>query len=196
MTEQDGPFLKPIEEPEDPVMKQIYHATAKEWGKVITPVKVHSARLPTAFIQFYGKIGELDNNLELSGEIAFLIRQRVATLNGCAFTIDSTRAYSIKQSMNQAKFDAIREYATSPLFGDTERAALDFASELTNTKRVTRDTFDRLRARYSARQICEIAYLVASEHLFDVTDSALNIQSDNLSDIARKEARSRTSTSH
>jgi hypothetical protein len=33
--------------------------------------------------------------------------------------------------MNQAKFDALDEYGTSPVFNDAERAALDYVTELT-----------------------------------------------------------------
>ena len=33
--------------------------------------------------------------------------------------------------MNEAKFDALEQYSTSVLFNDTERAALDYVTELT-----------------------------------------------------------------
>ncbi len=32
--------------------------------------------------------------------------------------------------MNEAKFDALEDYATSPLFNDAERAALGYVTEL------------------------------------------------------------------
>jgi alkylhydroperoxidase family enzyme len=46
--------------------------------------------------------------------------------------------------MNQAKFDALEQYRTSPFFTDVERAALDYVTELTKDKRVNPDTFDRM----------------------------------------------------
>jgi len=45
-----------------------------------------------------------------------LIREHVARLNVCLFCIDIGRAFTIKASMNQAKFDALEDYQTSPLF--------------------------------------------------------------------------------
>ena len=42
------------------------------------------------------------------------------------------------------KLDAVNEYQTSPLFSDKERAALDFATELTEHKHVSSDTFETL----------------------------------------------------
>lgn len=183
---QDGPFLPPIEEPEDPVMKQIYAAQAATLGRALTPSKVHSARLPSAFAQFYGQIGELDRGLKLPPETNLLVRQRVAQINVCPFCIDSSRAYSILMSMNQAKFDALEEYRTSPFFNDAERVALDYATELTTKKKIDPDTFDRLARHYSEREICEIVYLVASEHLYNITNIGLNIQSDMICDLTKK----------
>ena len=41
-------------------MKLAYYFTRRQFGKVLTPLKVHSARLPPAFGLFYTKIGKLD----------------------------------------------------------------------------------------------------------------------------------------
>jgi hypothetical protein len=42
-------FLSPIEQPHGLIMKLAYYFTRREFGKVLTPLKVHSARLPPAF---------------------------------------------------------------------------------------------------------------------------------------------------
>jgi alkylhydroperoxidase family enzyme len=88
--------------------------------------------------------------------------------------------------MNQAKFDALEEYRTSPLFSDAERAALDYVTELTRDKQVNPDTFARMARHYPDRAICEIVWLVASEHFYNMTNIGLNIHSDMLCDIVRK----------
>jgi alkylhydroperoxidase family enzyme len=88
--------------------------------------------------------------------------------------------------MNEAKFDALEQYRTSALFSDAERAALDYATELTKEKKVDLETFARMARYYSERQICEIVWLVASEHLYNMTNIGLNIHSDMLCDIRRK----------
>ena len=181
-----APFLAPIEEPQDPVLKQILAAQEAYLGKVITPSKVHSARLPPAFAQFYGRIGELDRELNLSPEIVLLIRGQVARLNVCLFCMDSDRAAAIQRSMDQAKFDALDEYGASPLFTDAERAALDYVTRLTRDKKVDPGVFDRVARHYSEREICEIVYLVASEHVYNMTNIGLNIHSDMLCDLVKK----------
>jgi alkylhydroperoxidase family enzyme len=116
-------------------MKLAYAMTRRQFGRVLTPLKVHSARLPPAFGLFYSKIANLDRKLLLRPETALLIREQVARINVCLFCIDIGRWATIKASMNQAKFDALEQYRTNPLFTDAERAALDYVTELTKDKR-------------------------------------------------------------
>src|ERR1700677_3546636 len=163
-------FLAPIEKPQGLVMKLVYYFTRREFGKVMTPLKVHSARLPIAFGMFYGKISQLDKKMKLPAETAMLIRQRVANLNVCLFCIDIGRYYSIKASMNQAKFDALDNYKTSPLFSEKERSALDYITELVKDKQVNPDTFTKMAKFFTEREICEIVWLAASEHVYNITN--------------------------
>ena len=169
-----------MEKPPGLMLKLAYAMTRRQYGKVLTPLKVHSARLPAAFGLFYSKISSLDKKLLLLPETAMLIREQVARINVCLFCIDIGRWVTIKASMNQAKFDALEQYSTSPLYTDAERAALDYATELTKDKKVSPDTFARLSGYYSERAICEIVWLVASEHLYNMTNIGLNIHSDML----------------
>ncbi|MGB7745417.1 MAG: hypothetical protein WBL41_21800, partial [Terracidiphilus sp.] len=94
--------------------------------------------------------------------------------------------FVIQSHMNEAKFDAMDDYATSPLFSDAERALLDYVTSLTRDRKVDPETFARLAGHYSERAICEIVWLVASEHMYNMTNIGLNIHSDMLCDIARK----------
>ena len=179
-------FLSPIEEPQGLMMKLAYYFSRRQFGKVLTPLKVHSARLPVAFGLFYGKVGQLDKKLTLPPELVMLIREQVARINVCLFCMDIGRSFTIKASMNEAKFDALEQYRTSELFTDAERAALDYVTELTKEKKVDPSTFSRVSHHYSEREICEIVWLVASEHLYNMTNIGLNIHSDMLCDISRK----------
>jgi alkylhydroperoxidase family enzyme len=182
----NAPFLPPIEKPKGLIKNLVYAMTRKQFGKVPPPVKVHSARLPTAIGMFYGKISTLDKKLQLSRQTVFLVREQVARINVCLFCTDIGRFFAMKEAMSEAKFDALPEYSTSPLFTEAERAALDYVTELTQEKKVSQGTFDRLAAHYSEREICEIIWLVATEHVYNLTNLGLNIHSDMLCDISRK----------
>ena len=179
-------FLAPIEKPEGLMMKLVYSISRRKFGRVLTPLKVYSVRLPPAFGTFMGKIAQLDKKLQLPRETVFMVREQVARLNVCLFCIDIGRSFAIKASMNEAKFDALERYSTSPLFTEAERSALDYVTELTRDKKVNPKTFARMSSFYSERAICEIVWLVASEHFYNMTNIGLNIHSDMLCDFTRK----------
>jgi alkylhydroperoxidase family enzyme len=99
--------------------------------------------------------------------------------------MDAARWSAMKESMeNAARFDALSEYRTSPLFSDAERAALDYATELTRDRNVNPDTFAQLARYYDGREICDIVWLVASEHLYNMSNIGLNIGSDGLCELS------------
>lgn len=179
-------YLAPVEQPQGLTIRMAYAVAKRQFGKVPTPVKVVYSRMPAAFGIFVGKIAKLDKKLTLSQETAMLIREQVAHINICEFCMDIGRMFVVKAQMNEAKFDALPSYKTSPLFNDAERTALDYATELTRDRKVAPETFERLRKHYSERAICEIVWLVASEHFYNITNLGLNIHSDMLCDIARK----------
>jgi alkylhydroperoxidase family enzyme len=176
----EAPYLPPIEVPSDPALRQVYEMFANQFGRVITPVRVHSARLPAPFFQFYAKLHELDQQLELPAETALLVRHQVSRLNVCEFCMDAQLAGALRSTMDRAKFEHLDRYASDPIYSDRERAALDYVTELTRTKHATPATFARLARQFSEREICEIVYLVASEHLQNLTNLGLNVGSDGL----------------
>lgn len=179
-------FLVPIEKPKGLTMKLVYYFSRRRFGRVLTPLKVYAVRLPSAFGVFTGKIAQLDKKLQLPRETAFLIREQVARLNVCLFCMDIGRSFAIKESMNEDRFDALDRYNESPLFTDAERSVLDYVTELTRDKKVNPKTFARMSSFYSERAICEVVWLVASEHFYNITNIGLNIHSDMLCDFTRK----------
>jgi alkylhydroperoxidase family enzyme len=177
-------YLAPVERPRGLFLKVVYFFMRRRFGKVMTPIAVFSARMPLGFLSFYGKVSKLDKKLTLPAQTAMLIRERVASTNMCLFCMDAARWYATQASPdNVARFDALEQYRTSPLFTDAERAALDYATELTTERSVQPDTFARLSRQYSEREICDIVWLVASEHLYNVSNIGLNIGSDGLCEL-------------
>jgi len=181
-----GTFLPPIEKPKGLIMKLVFYFTRRQFGKVLTPLTVFAARMPVAFGMFYGKVNSLDKKLTLPPETALLIRAQVARINICLFCIDAAQWFLLKESMNEAKFDALGQYQTNANFSAAERAALEYVTELTRDKKVNPDTFARMSGYYSERQICEIVWLVASEHVYNITNIGLNIHSDMLCDVGNR----------
>jgi alkylhydroperoxidase family enzyme len=179
-------YLAPLEKPSGLLMNVVYFMSHKMFGKVLTPLKVVYSRLPLSFTWFSFKIPKLDKQLELPAEMKMLVREQVARINVCLFCIDIGRSIAIKASMSEKKFDAIDEYQSSPLFTEADRAALDYVTELTRDKQMRPETFARLAEHFSERQICEIAWLVATEHYYNMINIGLNIHSDLLCDLTKR----------
>ena len=95
------PFLSPIEKPQGLMLKLAYFFTRRQFGKVLTPLKVHSARLPSAFGLFYAKIGRLDKKLTLSPAMALFIRSRASGADQRLFFLYGYRPSRRDQSIDQ-----------------------------------------------------------------------------------------------
>ena len=177
-------YLAPVEKP-GPMMKMVYVLSRRQVGKVTAPISVFAARMPLAFGNFYGKLSRLDKKLKLRKETAVLIREQVASVNTCLWCMDAARWFALKgPKENLARLDALQEYRTSPLFSDADRAALDYATQLTSTRKVEPETFATLKRHYSEREICDIVWLVASEHLYNMTNVGLGIGSEGLCELS------------
>ena len=178
IADPEAPYLAPVKRPRGLMLKFAYGYTRRRFGQVPGPLSVFSARLPTAFTRFYMKPGMLDRKLELSAETAVLVRQLVAGTNQCRFCMDANRWSAINRTrVRPPKLDALDTFRTSPLFSDRERAALAFAEELAEDRRVKPETFADLAGHYSEREICEIVFLISSEYLYNINNLGLNIGS-------------------
>ena len=186
---QIGPYLARVDQPNGLLLKLLYRLLRRRFGKVPGWLTVFSARMPLAFTNWIGKVSKLDEKLELSSDTAIPLRERVAGTNMCTWCMDATKWFATNRAPhNLPKFDALHEYQTSPLFSDQERAALAFATELTEHKHVSPETFAALSRHYSEREICEIVWLVSSEHLYNINNLGLGIGSDGLCEISRANA--------
>jgi len=181
-----GPYLAPIEKPKGLRLKLLYRFLGRAFGKPPGWLTVVSARMPVEFTTWSGKVYKLSKKLQLSQDTMRLVRERIDSLNGCTWCMDAGRWYAINKTPHLLpKLEALHEYRTNPLFDDKERAALDYATELTETKQVRPETFSRLSRHYSEREICEIVWVVATNHLFNLTNRGLNIGSDGLCELGQ-----------
>jgi alkylhydroperoxidase family enzyme len=162
-------------------MKVMFFFTRRQFGMVPQPLSVFCARMPSAFARFFWKVSALDKKLELPYETAFLVRERVKGINGCEWCMDVGRWFAVNKMPHMlAKLDALPEFRTDPVFSDRERAALTYATELTESKHVSQAAFDELARHYSEREICDIVWCISSEHIYNINNHGLNIGSDGL----------------
>ena len=91
-------FLTPIEKPKGLTMKLAYYFTRRQFGKVLTPLKVWAARLPAAFGLFSTKISKLDKKLTLSpGQ---LVRETNASAVVGTLTVRLAKLVTLLQALD------------------------------------------------------------------------------------------------
>jgi AhpD family alkylhydroperoxidase len=166
------------------MLKMGYWYTKRQFGRVPGPLSVFCARMPAAFTSFYGKVGKLDRKLSLPDELASLVRQQVARINSCAFCVDANRWAALnKAGVSAEKLDGLDDYRDSPHFHVAERAALDYVTEVTHYRHCAEETVAELKQHFTERQICELVWLVASEHLYNINNIALGIGSAGMCEL-------------
>lgn len=177
-------YLAPIEKPANPILRGMFAVARKMFGVVPAPFSVFGSRMPLSFLMFYSKVNRLDGKLKLPKELQVLVRERVASINMCTWCMDAQRWFVQRKSTDMLpKLDALEDYRTSELFSAAERAALDYATALTRDKSVPPEVFDALSAHFTERQICELSWLVSSEHLYNLNNIGLGIESDGLCEL-------------
>lgn len=86
-----------------------------------------------------------------------------------------------KLGVTDEKILALAEYATSPLYNEAERVALEYADAMTITERDVHDElFDRLRQFYDDDALVELTEIIAWENASSTFNRALRIPSQNL----------------
>jgi alkylhydroperoxidase family enzyme len=182
--------LRPIEEPSGLMMRIAFWMTERQFGKVLTPMKVLYPRLPGVLKLSYEIQKFETKGLQLEPSLRLLVASLASQLNGCGFCVDIARAVAVQEHLGMDKFNALSEYRTSPLFSSVERAALAYVEEVTRHKRVSDATFEELRKHFTEREIVEITWLNAVHNYYNLINVPLEIESDGLCAIADARARS------
>jgi alkylhydroperoxidase family enzyme len=180
-----GPRLVPIEKPKGFMLRFLYWAAPRQFGKVPTNIKVIATRVPKS-MKLFSAVGNFEmKSVRLDKELHYMIAMLVSGINGCGFCLDFGRMMIVKANMGMDKFNALPGYRTSPLFSDKERAALAYAEETTRNKRVSDGTFDELQEYFSDTEIVEITILTALQNFDNLLNLPLGIDSDGLCAIVQ-----------
>ena len=116
----------------------------------------------------YDPAGEVDLGLKrLVGHVASMAA-------GCMYCRAHTATSAIRHGVAEEKLGAIAQYATSPLFSEAERAALDFALAAASVPNgVTDEQFATLRTHWSDGQIVEILGVIGLFGFFNRWNDSL-----------------------
>ena len=83
--------------------------------------------------------------------------------------------------LSDEKIEELPNYATSPLFSDEERLALEYADRMTITNEdVSDEFFEKLREVYNEDELVELTAIIAWENSSSKFNRALRVPSQRL----------------
>jgi len=147
-------------------------------GKVFTPSRVIYARFPTLLWRQLPLFQLAESGLSIGHDLRFLIEIRVSSLNHCTFCEELHRKGAQLAKTSPGKLDELESFRTSPLFSERERYALSYVSEIARHGAASDETFGRLRAAFSEREIIELTWLQAFTTYLNRMAVPLGIGSD------------------
>jgi alkylhydroperoxidase family enzyme len=171
-------------------LRIVYFMAKMKMGKVVSPLKVIYNRKPKFLLAYMAINYLLERNLSLTPSFRLMFQTFVSMQNGCSFCQDVRQALAVQQSIGLEKFQALKDFRTSPLFDEREKAAFAFVEEFaTNNKQVSDETFENLKRHFSDTEIVEIVWVNAVENYFNSLLVPLRLQSEGILLLAEKRMR-------
>lgn len=97
------PRLEPIEKPDGFMLRTAYWGIRRQFGKVITPVKVVIARMPGA-LKLTNEIAKFEmKGIRLDPGIHLMVGTLASQINGCSFCTDLWLAMAVREHLSLEK---------------------------------------------------------------------------------------------
>ena len=178
--------LSAVENPRGLMLRFAYWMTRGRFGKVITPLKVVSARVPKSLRVSYEISKMMEHGFSLDKELQFLLHTHISQVNQCQFCIDIAQAEALRAVGSLEKIKKLTHYREDSAFTPAERAALAYVEEVSQTKTGSNAAFEELHRHFSDQQIAEITLLNAFENYYNLINRPLGIESDGLCVLVTK----------
>lgn len=177
-----------IENSPNVIVKIASFIIRRKFGVVISPVKVIHARKPD-LLMLTDKINQYeDRKIKLPQQIVVLVKAYCSYLNGCGFCQDLALARTLRESLSLEKFNTLScwDDVSVVAFDKQEMAVLKAVKEYSESKKVSDEAFEALRAHFSEEEIIDIFTLNAIESFYNALNIPLQIGSDGLADLERR----------
>lgn len=163
-----------LEECADPELRQTFEHFANTLGFVPNSL-LTMQRVPAfakAVVQMNRAVFSSDGAVDLG--LKRLVAHMASFAAGCQYCKAHTTVSATRHGIDDQKMAAIYDYATSPLFSDRERVALDFALAAGSVPNgVTDALYEGLREQWSDDEIVEILGVVCMFGVFNRWNDSL-----------------------
>lgn len=158
-----SPRIVPLPATHSPDLAEPFAMIEKNLGFVPNSMLIlqRKPKIVKAFAQLSAAIADPGDS-KVDRGLKRLIAHVASKAAGCQYCMAHTIAGAAHMGVDEAKLAAIWEYATSPLFSDAERVALDFAFAAAQQPNQVDDAdFSAMRQHYTEEQIVEIVAVIS-----------------------------------
>ena len=159
--ERPAPRLEPL--PPDPALADVF-SLFNCVGSIVPNAVLIMQRRPKilrAYVQMMRAVSDPETS-EVDTAFKQLIAHVASRAAGCRYCMSHTAGLARGSGIGDAKFEAVWDYGTSPLYTEAERIALDMALAAGGVPNgVTDAMFAKLREHWSDGQIVEIVAMIA-----------------------------------
>lgn len=120
--------LPPIDGPSNPLLRFAYRAAARQFGQVITPMRVIYARKPRLLPLAAHVQRTMERGLSLDPGLRLLIQVQASRANGCSFCEDLGLAHAVRCRLGTERFAALEEFGRISSSLSASEAATAFTS--------------------------------------------------------------------
>lgn len=160
--EKPAPRLEPL--PPEPDFADVFARFAAACGGFVPNAMLimqHRPKILRAFVQLAGAISDPDTS-EVDIGFKRLIALVASHSGGCRYCMSHNAALAVASGIEDPKLAAVWEYASSPLYSEAERIALDVALAAGGVPNgVTDEMFATLRGHWNDGQVVEIVAMIA-----------------------------------
>ena len=142
----------------NPDLQESFGQYAKLLGYVPNSVLImqHKPKMVKALAQLAQSVWDPASEVPLG--FKRLVAYMASRKHGCNYSMAHAAEAAHRAGIDDAKLDAVIDYATSPLYSEAERAALDFAvAAASQPNAVSDELMARLKRHWSDAQIVEFA---------------------------------------
>jgi alkylhydroperoxidase family enzyme len=166
------PFLDDTSHPElKPLADRI---RAERGGRLFNLYRIllNNPRIAEGWLALFTAIRQQS---ELDGRYRELAIMLIAVVNGAEYEYVQHIPFALKAGLTQAQLDALREWRSSRLFEDADRAVLEYAEVMTRSIQVPDDVFAAVARHFDAKQTVELTATIAGYNLVSRFLEALKV---------------------
>jgi AhpD family alkylhydroperoxidase len=164
-----------------PLLRLLYWWARRHWGGIPEPFAVLAHHRGLLYANVAHSL--LARASVLPKSVRDLAEYRAVWRVGCSWCVDFGAMMARLDGVSAEQLKQIDAYATSPAYGDDERAAIAYADAMTATPpEVSDEQVADLRRRFGSAGVVELTYQIALENLHSRMNVALGITEQGFAD--------------